>query len=594
MSSAKPSPPVESFKTLVRMVRRFGPVRVAAAGVFGLLLLRTFMDIAQPRLIAEVVQTLEDHFGTNDGLPSSFAQMMVLLGAVLLVRVVLQYATAVAATAVGQDVENRLRSDLFRQVLRLRFRYHDKNRSGETIARSLRDMEQAKQFYREVWFGYVEIVLLLVAVLTAIFLTHWTYGLVALLIYSFGVTACIHAGRHVARIDRGLCDEYDNVVSVLTENVAGARVVRAFGREQDESAKFGGRMDAMSATWSALERFWTGVMPLVGHLYSLCIPIMLVIGALRMANNGPGSLGEMLAVILYCRAVQHRIRPLTRLVIVGQKAVASASRVFEVLDTRNYVEVVPPADTLPASGGALSFADVEFAHGETDVLRGVTLEVPAGTSLGIIGPTGAGKTSLVQLIPRFYDPSSGSVRIDGVDVRHLDPDALRAAVGLVFQEPFLFSETIARNVAYGRPDATQAEIENACRLASADTFVRDLPEGYETIIGERGVSLSGGQRQRLTIARALLQDPRILVFDDATASVDAVTERTLFDSIRAAAQDRTTVVISQRVPSVRWCDQIAVFDEGRVTAIGSHDALLQSSPLYKEINHHQRLIRSSS
>ena len=593
MSSAQKEPVIHTWKTLRRMIRRYRPVRKAAVGVFGLLLLRSLTDIAQPRVVAEVVQTLEDHFGTNAGFPPSFTWMMVALAVVLLAKVALQYFSVVAATRVGQEVENRLRSDLFDQVLRLRFRYHDKNRSGETIARSLRDMEQAKQFYREVWFGYLEIGLLLVVVLTAIFLTHWSYGLLAFLVYGFGVTACVQAGRHIARIDRGVCDDYDEVVSVLTENVAGARVVRAFGREQDESAKFGRRMDRMTASWGALERFWTGVMPLVGHLYSLCSPLMLIVGAIRVAQ-GHGSLGEIVAVILYCRAVQYRIRPLTRLVIVGQKAVASATRVFEVLDTQHYVDVLAPQQTLPESGGALTFEDVHFAHGSTPVIRGISLEVPAGTSLGIIGPTGAGKTSLVQLIPRFYDPDAGAVRIDGIDVRHLDPVALRAAVGLVFQEPFLFSETVSRNVAYGRPGATQADVETACRLAAADAFVRDLPEGYETIIGERGVSLSGGQRQRLTIARALLMDPRILVFDDATASVDAVTEKTLFDGIRQAARNRTTLVISQRVPSVRWCDQIAVLDEGIVTAVGRHDELLQTSPLYAEINHHQTLTRSAS
>ena len=542
-----PAPPVDSWKTLKRMVSRFRPVRLAAAGVLALLLARTLLHVAQPRLVGEIVHTLESRFGTGGDLPNAFSWLLVLLGAVLLVRHVLEYATAVAATKVGQDVENTLRSDLFHQVLRLRFRYHDKNRSGETIARSLRDMEQAKQFYRQVWFGYLEIGLLLVAVLVAVFVTHWSYGLVALTLYGLGVTACVKAGRHIATIDRGVCDDYDDVVSALTENVAGARVVRAFGRERDESLRFGRRMDTMTAGWRSLERFWTGVMPFVGHLYSLAGPLLLILGAIRL-GQGHGSLGEIVAVLLYCKAVQHRLRPLTRLVILGQKAVASASRVFEVLDTRDYVQVHPPARTLPPTGGALRFDGVHFAHGKTPVLRGVTLDVPAGSTLGIIGPTGAGKTSLVQLIPRFYDPTQGAVSLDGIDVRQLDPTALRQSVGLVFQEPFLFSASVADNVAYGRPDVSRGDIEAACRLAAADTFVRDLPDGYDTVVGERGVSLSGGQRQRLTIARALLMNPRVLVFDDATASVDAVTERTLFEGIRKAAQDRTTIVISQRSP----------------------------------------------
>jgi ATP-binding cassette subfamily B protein len=226
------------------------------------------------------------------------------------------------------------------------------------------------------------------------------------------------------------------------------------------------------------------------------------------------------------------------------------------------------------------------------VLRGVTLHVPAGRSLGILGPTGSGKSSLVQLVPRFYDADRGRILLDGVDVRDLAPGELARAVGLVFQEPFLFSATVAENVAYGNPDAPRERVVECARLAAAHEFVSALPEGYDTRVGERGVSLSGGQRQRLTIARALAMDPRVLIFDDATASVDAATERELFRGIRAAARGRTTLVVSQRVTSVRWCDRIAVVEEGRVAAVGTHAELLDASPLYREMHAHQALVRA--
>jgi len=295
-------------------------------------------------------------------------------------------------------------------------------------------------------------------------------------------------------------------------------------------------------------------------------------------------------VLLYCRTVHHRIRPLTRLVIIGQQATASASRVFEVLDEENVISLSATPRRLPAQGGGVRFDDVYFAHrADVPVLRGVDLEIPAGTSLGIIGPTGAGKSSLVQLLPRFYDPDAGRVLVDGIDVQDLDIHGLRSAVGLVFQEAFLFSGTVAENVAYGRPEIDRTEVERCVRLAAAEEFVLELPQGYETMVGERGVSLSGGQRQRLTIARALAMDPRILIFDDATASVDAVTEKKLFEGIQAAARGRTTLVISQRVTSVRWCDRIAVLEDGRITAVGTHRELLERSPLYEEIHSHQQL-----
>jgi ABC-type multidrug transport system fused ATPase/permease subunit len=299
---------------------------------------------------------------------------------------------------------------------------------------------------------------------------------------------------------------------------------------------------------------------------------------------------EAVAMLLLLRVVRHQLRPLTRLILLGQSAVASATRVFEVMDRSEIITPARDVKPLPPRGGAIKLVDVWFGHpGKPPVLRGVNLEVPAGGSLGIIGETGSGKSSLVQLLPRFYDVGRGCILVDGVDVRDLDADELRAEVGLVFQEPFLFSATVRENVRYGRPDVSDADVERCTQLAAAGDFVRELPGGFDTIVGERGVSLSGGQRQRLTIARALARDPRVLIFDDATASVDAITEKKLFQGIRAAAAGRTTLVISQRVTSVRWCDRIAVLENGVVTAVGAHDRLIEQSALYAEIWQHQKL-----
>jgi len=593
--SASPQPPdVRSLDTIRRLVRRFRPVATGASIVFFLLLLRSGLEITYPRLVAEAVESLAGSFGAGGDLPSGYIQLLIVLGAIILVRGAVFYASGVMAARVGMQVENRLRSDLFHRLMRLRFTYHDANRSGATIVRALRDMEKTRHFYREVWFGYLEIALLLIAVLAASFATHWSYGLLVLLTFGPGVAGSLLIGRKVASLDRTVSEDYDEVTTALQENVAGARVVRAFGRERQEVSRFGDRMDRLQGSWMNLERYWTGRLVLLHHMFNLAIPALLIVGVLRIAQ-GTGGIGEITAVLLYCRTVSHRLRPLTRLVILGQQATASASRVFEVLDETDLIPTPEKPEPLRDEGGALSFRDVHFAHaGGSEVLRGLSLEVPAGSSLGIIGPTGAGKSTLVQLLPRFYDPDRGEILLDGVDLRALPVHDLRAAIGLVFQEAFLFSGTVAENIAYGRPGIDQAEIERCVALAAADEFVRALPDGYDTIVGERGVSLSGGQRQRLTIARALAMDPRVLVFDDATASVDAVTEKRLFDGIRAAAEGRTTLVISQRVTSVRWCDRIAVLDDGVVTAVGSHEELLTSSPLYQEIHSHQQLTGAAS
>jgi ATP-binding cassette subfamily B protein len=557
----------------------------------GLFLVRSALEVAVPFLLGWTIDSLDGHVGRGGGLPPAFTSALVWLGAAYVARNLVVYAVAVASASLGQDLENRLRSELFRCVTRLRFRWHDENRSGKTIARSLRDMEKAKNFFREVAFGYVEMGLLVLGTLIASFATHWTYGVSVggIVVLAFGVTAWV--GARIAKMDRQASDHYDKVTTVLQENVAGARVVRAFGQEPAESEKFGGRLGAFTATWRVLARFWTTVMPAVSHGFSLVVPVALVVGAHRVAT-GAAPVGEVLAILLYGRTIRDRLRPMTRLVIVGQEAVASAARVFEVIDRDDVLARPKDPGTLPARGGDLSIEDVAFAYpGGRPVLDGVSLHVPPGGSIGILGPTGSGKTTLVHLIPRFYDPQRGRIRLDGIDVARLEPEDLAKAVGLVFQEPFLFSATVAENVAYGNPGLSRERVVECARLAAAHEFVERLPKGYDTVIGERGVSLSGGQRQRLTIARALAMDPRVLIFDDATASVDAVTEKELFDGIRSAARGRTTIVISQRVTSVAWCDRVAVLEDGRLSAVGTHDDLMRESALYREIHRHQTLER---
>jgi ATP-binding cassette subfamily B protein len=593
MSAPLSTPPVPQRQRVVlrRMVARFRFVLPAATVVFVLLVVRSALEIGQPWLVAHAMQLLAAPAADATGLvPAAFGRTLWILAAVMVGKQVIFYAAHVGAARIGQDLENGLRTELFDRVLALRFQYHDENRSGETIARSLRDMEQTKHFYREVWFGYLQLALLLVAALVAIALQHVIYLLAVLPAYAVALGAVFAMGRRVGDIDRQVCDDYDEVCTVLTENVTGARVVRAFGRERDETTRFGKHLDAFSAGWARLEGMWTGIMPLVNHIYPLAICGVLALGTWRILTQG-ALLEEVLMVVLCARLVQARVRHVMRLVIAGQKAVASAGRVFEVIDRQ---EVLPPAaepQGAPPGGGDVRFENVHFAHRPgSPILAGVDLHIPAGTSLGLIGPTGAGKSTLVHLLPRFYDPDEGVIRIDGVDLRDWEVDALRASVALVFQEPFLFSDTVAGNVGYGQGQAGDDDIVRASRVAAAHDFVEALPKSYGTMVGERGVSLSGGQRQRLTVARALACRPRVLVLDDATASLDAVTERRLFEGIGETAARTTVIVISQRVPSVRWCDRIAVIDQGRITAVGRHEELLETSELYREIDRHQRLV----
>ena len=603
MSTAAASPavaptsaPVKTWAVTGRLMRRFAPVRGRALLVLALYVVRTAVGVATPMLLARAIGVLLEHEGKGGPLPDEFVWYATLNGVAVVLRCLSFLAVTTASAALSQDVENALRRELFAKVMTLRFRWHDANRSGKTIARSLRDMEKAKQFFREVVFGYTEIVLLVVGVTVLAFATWWTFGVAAVLVFGTTCLGVAFAGTRIAQMDRAISDDYDRVTTALQENVAGARVVRAFGREADEVERFGARLTTYSKGWKGLSRFWATVLPVVNHSTWLVVPAVLLAGAVYVADAPSAArVTETVGLLFAMRLARDFLRQLTRLLLMGQEAVASASRVFEVLDRDDVI--VPPARpaALPATGGDLRLEGVSFAYAPgRDVLKGVSLHVPAGGSLGILGRTGAGKTTLVHLLPRFYDPTAGRILLDGVPLADLAPEALAAAVGLVFQEPYLFSATVAQNIAYGAPDAPRERIEACARLAAAHEFVSALPKGYDTLVGERGVSLSGGQRQRLTIARALVMEPRVLIFDDATASVDAITEKDLFRGIRAAARGRTTLVVSQRVTSVRWCDRIAVLEDGVVSAVGTHDELLGSSALYREVFEHQTLVGAPS
>jgi len=468
-----------------------------------------------------------------------------------------------------------------------------------------------------------DIAVSLVATTTLIFLISPALGGVALATMLPTVALISFYAGKLQPQWRNVHDQHGAMTTVIQENIAGVRVVKAFAREQAEIAKFRGRKDTYLNTLLDTVNFWASRVPRAQFIYGLSMPLALWIGG-REVIQGTMPIGDLAKVVFYLMAIGHRVGMVGQFTNILQNASASAERVLEIL--REPQTVTSGSRPLPPGRGEVRFEHVSFNYAvkksepngkpapespdqrsrarqsvdvvaaETSppgdsgdkasphpVLHDIHFTARPGQTIAIVGPTGSGKTTLVNLIPRFYDPTSGSVLVDGVDVRELNLTELRRSVGVIFQETFLFSASAAENIAYGKPGAARNEIERCARAAQAHEFIAELEEGYDTVIGERGVSLSGGQRQRIAIARAFLLDPRILILDDATASVDSQTERLIQEAMRRLCQGRTTFVIAQRLSTVQHADWILLLKDGRLVDQGSHHELQQRSEFYRTL-----------
>jgi ATP-binding cassette subfamily B protein len=489
------------------------------------------------------------------------------------------------------DVEMDMRSGLYAHLVRLSFGFYDRHQTGQLMSRASVDLQGVRFFLGYGLIFFFQNVLTVVSVTVVLFFFEWRLALIVLAVTPLLVLLA-YRYSHVAHPTlRDVQQRLADVATVAEENIVGVHVVKAFAQEPAEQAKFNARSERVFEQTLRANRQRATYVPLISFVPLLAQAAVLLLGA-RMVKGGSLTPGSFVAFNLYLGMLVLPLRALGMWIGQAQRATAAGERIFEVIDEPEEVTDKPGAVDLPPGDGAIRFKDVTFEYlPGRPVLAGVDLEVAAGSSIALIGHTGSGKTTLTSLVPRFYDVTGGRVELDGVDVRDVTLHSLRREIGVIAQDPFLFSATVRENIAFGRGDLSQDQIESAAQAAQAHEFIEKLPKGYDTVIGERGITLSGGQRQRIAIARALAVDPRILILDDATASVDATTEARIRSGLRAATRNRTTLIIAHRLSTLALADEIVVLADGRIAARGTHDELVQTSAVYREIYEHGLLER---
>jgi ABC-type multidrug transport system fused ATPase/permease subunit len=488
-------------------------------------------------------------------------------------------------------VEMDMRTSLYERLVKLSFRFFDTHQTGQLMSRATVDLQGVRFFLGYGLIFFFQNILVVVSVTFVLFFVQWELALIALAMIPF-LTALAYRYSHISHPTlRDVQQKLADVSTVAQESIVGVHVVKAFAQEPAEEAKFRDRSEAVFRQTIRANRQRAFYVPLIAFVPMVAQSAVLLFGA-TMVQNGSLSTGSFFRFNLFLAMLVLPLRSLGMWIGQAQRATASGERIFQVIDEPEDVANAPDAVELPPGPGDVRFEGVSFEYLDgRPVLHDVDLDVPAGRTVALIGHTGSGKSTLTSLVPRFYDVTAGRITVDGHDVRDLTLGSLRRAVGVISQDPFLFSATVRENIAFGAGDLPQRAVEDFARAAQAHEFIERLPQGYDTVIGERGITLSGGQRQRLAIARALAVDPRILVLDDATASVDASTEALIRIGLRGAMAGRTTFIIAHRLSTIALADEVVVLDQGRISARGTHDQLIRTSPVYREIYEHGLLER---
>jgi ATP-binding cassette subfamily B protein len=605
-----------SPRGLGRAIRYLFRYKKEAGIAYGAMIVATLAQLAVPQLVQNIIDAVTDGviatrilelpeqfqgLATNQlGLStdellanrdSAESALLVAGGMIVLfalLRGIFSFSQAYMGERASQSVSFDMRNDLFAKIQRLSFSYHDRHRTGQLMVRATDDVEKVRQFIGQGLLMALGSLVLMTGTLIILFITNRNLMLVILPILPIAMVLFMIFGAVARPMFETVQKMLSRMNAILQENVAGIKVVKAFNREQQQQRRFDASADDFMAKILRVMGLMTFLMPAIFLLANLGQALVLYSGGQQIINNTL-TLGEWQKFSLYLVLVFIPVGQLGFIISQMATASASAGRVFEILDAKSDVEDSPDAIPLPEVMGRVAFEEVTFRYfgGETPVLSEVNFKAEPGQTIALLGMTGSGKSTVINLIPRFYDPSGGQVTIDDVDIRKVTLETLRNQIGIVLQETTLFTGSIRDNIAFGRPDSPMEDVIDAAKAAAAHDFILEFPDGYDTPVGERGMTLSGGQKQRIAIARALLMDPHILILDDSTSNVDLQTEFEIQRALDELMVGRTSFVIAQRISTVLNADQILVLDQGKIGASGNHEELLETSELYAEIYHSQ-------
>lgn len=582
------------MSVLVRILRYLRPYWRIAALIYAALVAATLLTLISPWLIGQAIDAALGSARNSRLFPAEWSQRQALTAAAALIVIVallrggINFAQRYGTQWLGRKIAYDLRLDLFVHLQRLPFSFYDRTRVGQLMSRVVGDVDEIRFFAGIVIGDVINLVVLLVGIYGIMLSTNATLAAIVLIPMPVLFVVAYLFGTRIEPLFGRIREARGAMYARIQENLSQIVVVKAFAREAYARAKFEADNTTVLNAWIKLAGLFTLAMPAVWFIVGVLTFLVLFFGG-QMVIDGEISVGTLVAMNSYVALLSLPTHRLAFMIDVTARAIANGKRIFAIMDTTPEIKTRLGARSPGTLKGHIRFQNVSSAYAaredepQVEVLNDVSFEALPNTVTAIVGTTGSGKTTLIDLIPRFYEVSSGSITIDGIDVRDLPLKLLRSQVGYVMQNTFLFNATIHENIAFGRPDATREQVIQAATAARAHEFIMEFPEGYDTLVGERGVTLSGGQRQRIAIARALLVDPRILILDDATASVDSRTEYAIRDALHTLMQGRTTLIVAQRLSTVMHADQIIMLEHGHIVEQGTHAELVQRQGRYAHL-----------